>query len=139
MPDYSKTYFYKIVCNDLTIKDLYVNVKDYNYNVYKFIREHGDWQNWSMILIEQRACGSKLEAAAIEREHYGKLRATLNKCVPNQTKQECVKKYDEQNKEAIRAYKNEKHTCECGGCYTNASKARHFRSIKHQQYNPQEI
>ena len=61
--NYSNTIIYKIVCNDLNIKDCYVghttdfksrkckhksvcnnaNAKEFNYYVYKFIRENGGW------------------------------------------------------------------------------------------------
>jgi len=28
-------------------------IKEYNYNVYKFIRANGNFQNWDMVLIEK--------------------------------------------------------------------------------------
>lgn len=71
--DYSKTVIYKIVCNDLTVKDIYVghstdftigkyghkfrciNEKSsfYKLKVYQIIREHGCWDNWTMVMIEE--------------------------------------------------------------------------------------
>ena len=74
--DYSKTVIYKIVCNDLEIKDYYVghttdftrrkschkcaccneNSRDYNFKVYQMIREYGGWNNWTMIEIEKFPC-----------------------------------------------------------------------------------
>ena len=70
--DYSKCIIYKIVCNDFNIKDLYVghttdlvkrrshhkclcnspDSKEYNFKVYKTIRDNGGWDNWSVIVIE---------------------------------------------------------------------------------------
>ena len=70
--NYQKVIIYKLVCNDLSIKDLYVgyttdftsrkrshknrslnpNDSKHNLKVYKMIRENGDWNNWSMIEIE---------------------------------------------------------------------------------------
>ena len=60
--NYKKVIIYKLVCNDLLITDLYVghtknhclnpNDPKYNLKVYKIIRENGDWNNWSMIEIE---------------------------------------------------------------------------------------
>ena len=67
--NYSKTVIYKIICNDNYIKDVYVGHtvdltrrryehkcscinekrKSYNYKLYKFIRENGGWNNWTMI------------------------------------------------------------------------------------------
>ena len=65
--NYTKTHFYKLVCNDLNIKDCYVghtiNFKNrksahkrtcYNENdkthydkpLYKFIRQNGDWEKF---------------------------------------------------------------------------------------------
>ena len=63
--DYSNTLFYKIVCNDLNIKECYVghttsfrkrktvhkntcnnpNVECHNMPLYKFIRANGGWDN----------------------------------------------------------------------------------------------
>jgi hypothetical protein len=56
-----------------------------------------------------------------------------------------IKKYREQNKDKItnqkkeyreqnKEYINKKFSCECGGCYTNVNKAKHLKSIKHQNY-----
>jgi hypothetical protein len=70
--NYSKNIIYKLVCNDLTIKECYVghttdftrrksehkrtcnneNGEYYNTKVYKTIRENGGWICWTMIEIE---------------------------------------------------------------------------------------
>ena len=64
--DYNNTTIYKIVCTDLSNKDIYVGhttqfikrksshkhncnnpiSKFYNLKVYKTIRENGGWENW---------------------------------------------------------------------------------------------
>ena len=74
--DYNNTIIYKIVCNNLDIKDVYVghttdftkrkhqhkhicnnvNSKSHNFKVYNSIRENGGWDNWSMIEIEKFEC-----------------------------------------------------------------------------------
>ena len=79
--DYSKTVFYKIACNDLSIKDCYVgHTTDftkrksvhksrcvcesqpmYHLTVYTFIREFGGWENWSVVPIEEHNCSSMVE------------------------------------------------------------------------------
>ena len=148
--DYSKTVIYKIVCNDLNVKDLYVgsttdfrkrksnhktncnnvNLKEYKYNVYQFIRDHGNWENWTVVLVEKYPCDTSLEKLKRERYWYETLGATLNKQVPNQTQQESSKQYKIKNKEII----NQKHECECGKTYTQSNKQRHFKSNKHQKY-----
>jgi hypothetical protein len=110
--NYSKTIMYKIVCNNLEIKDCYVGhttdfirrkaehkyncnnekKKDYNYKVYQFIRENEGWDNWSMIMIEKYCCSSLLEATKRERELYEELQGTLNSYTPSRNKKEY---YDE--------------------------------------------
>jgi hypothetical protein len=116
--DYSKTIFYRIVCNDLNIKDCYIGhttnfikrkqchksecnnelSKLYNYKVYKFIRENGGWNNWSMIMIEQISCENFNEACKLERKFLEELNATLNNNIPSRTKKE----YKEDNKDKIK-------------------------------------
>ncbi len=85
--NYQNTIIYKIVCNDLNIKDLYVghttdfkrrksehkkkvgNINDdksYNFKVYKTIRDNGGWDNWSMIEIEKYPCNDSKKATARE-------------------------------------------------------------------------
>jgi hypothetical protein len=152
--DYSKTVIYKIVCNDLTVKDLYVgsttdfrkrktrhksncnnvNAKEYKYNVYQFIRDHGNWENWTMVLVEKYPCETSLERQKRERYWYEILGATLNKQVPNQTQQESKKQYRIENKKTIYEKQNQKHECDCGGKYTQQNKQRHLNSNKHQKY-----
>jgi len=106
--DYSNTIIYKIVCNDLSVTEIYIghttkfrqrkchhksacissNSKDYNYPLYKFIREHNGWENFSMIEIEKYACNDGNEARARERFYFDLLNANLNKVRPLTTKEE---------------------------------------------------
>jgi hypothetical protein len=96
--DYSKTVIYKIVCNDFSIKDLYVGSttdfrkrksqhkascivpenKKYNFKVYEFIRNNGNWENWTMVEIEKYPCKDGNEARSREQYYKVKLNATLN-------------------------------------------------------------
>jgi len=86
--DYSKTIIYKLCCKDTTILDIYIghttnftqrknqhktsccneNDKKYNQYVYQFIRDNGDWNNWSMIQIQEHNLKNKREAESTE--HY---------------------------------------------------------------------
>ena len=104
--DYSNAYFYKIVCKDLSITDLYVGhttdfasrtrqhksacnyAKGLHYNlyIYKFIRDNGGWDNFDMILLDKIPCSDKLEATKIERKYMEDLNATLNKHIPSRNK-----------------------------------------------------
>lgn len=121
--DYSKTHFYKIISDNLNIKDCYVghttnfanrkshhkktcnnpNDKNYNISVYSFIREHGGWNAWRMILIETKQCDNKLEALKWERRYIEELNANLNIKIPTRTNKE----YYEDNKETIRQWNKE--------------------------------
>ena len=153
--NYENTYFYKIVCNDLTITDCYVghttdfrsrksshksrcineNNKSYNLKVYKFIRDNGGWINWSMVLIEQISCDNSLDAHKRERELYEVMKATLNKQIPNQTSQEYneehknhYKQYYELHKDYYKEYYKEKISCSVCSCITSK-----HNLLKHQQ------
>jgi hypothetical protein len=175
--DYSKTMMYKIVSNDLNIRECYVgstteftkrkcnhksncaniNSTMYNFKVYKFIRDNGNWENWSMILIEMYPCVNHLESLQRERYWCENLNATLNSVVPSRTKLEYdsdhklqrkqytvdnkehiveqSKQYNVKNMEKIKYRKNTVLICmQCGCSYTRANKARHERSEKHQEY-----
>jgi predicted GIY-YIG superfamily endonuclease len=121
--DYSKTIIYKIVCNDLTIKDVYVgyttdftkrkwghktacnnvNNKSHNQKVYTKIRDENGWNNWSMIEIEKYICNNSNEARTRERYWYEQLNANLNSVNPIRS----VKEYYETNIEDIKQYKKE--------------------------------
>ena len=114
--DYSKTIIYKIVCNDLNVKDLYVghttdftkrkyqhknnsineNRKHYTIQSYDFIRKNGGWCNWSMIEIEKFPCNDGNEAKARERYWVETLNSLLNSISP-------IRSYDEL-KESKKAY-----------------------------------
>ena len=182
--DYNNVQFYKIVCKDLSITDCYVghttnftkrkcnhkfcciteNDKDYNLYVYQFIRDHGNWSNWDMILIETGCYENKFEAHRRERELIEQLQSTLNKSIPTrkqkewynenkEKRQEYRQDYYNKNKEQIREnqadYRNKnkqeiyqkqnaKCSCSCGGKFTIVNKSKHENSKKHQQYMQQQ-
>jgi hypothetical protein len=120
--DYTNTIIYKIVCNDLNIKDLYIghttqfikrrylhkyscnneNSKIYGLKVYSTIRENGGWDNWSMIEVEKYNCNDSNEATARERYWYESLGSKLNMICPKRSKKE----YYENNKDKILKRRN---------------------------------
>ena len=129
--DCSKTIIYKIVCNDLTVKECYIGHtinmtkrkcehksscnneknKAHNYKIYKIIRENGGWDNWSMLLVEKFPCKDSSEACKREREVYEELDAKMNMIRPYFTQQEhkaarkqTQKKYREEHKEKHKKY-----------------------------------
>ena len=130
--DYSNTIIYKIVCNDLSVTDCYVgnttqfrqrksqhkrncsnsNSKKFNYPLYKFIREHSGWENFSMIEIEKYPCNDGNEARSRERFYFDLLNANLNKIKPLTTEDERKQikkeyKQKEECKEKDKIYREE--------------------------------
>jgi hypothetical protein len=69
----------------------------YDTKLYTTIREHGNWENWSMLQIETLEC-TKQEAHTKEREWYEKLNAELNMKLPIQSNDEREEYYKEYNK-----------------------------------------
>ena len=125
--DYSKTIIYKIVCNDLNVKDVYVGSTtnfrarknkhksccntETSYKIYDTIRDNGGWENWTMLEIEKFSCKDNNEARTRERYWLEQLQASLNIILPIATKEETKqkqkqwsKKYRVDNKEEIKQY-----------------------------------
>jgi hypothetical protein len=123
--DYSHTIIYKICCKEPNIKDIYVghttnfikrknqhkglcnNLDSNNSNpyVYQFIRNHGGWENWSMIQIEEYNLKNRREAEAKEHYWIEQLSSTLNSNNPYAMCKEAPQLYKqnwyEENKEEI--------------------------------------
>ena len=123
--DYANSSIYKLCCRDTDITDCYVGSttnfrtrksvhknnfnneknKAYNYKVYQFIREHGGWLNWDMILIEKVNVSDGNELRKEERKWIEQLNSTLNQKIPTRT----IKEYYEKNKMEKREYQKEYH------------------------------
>jgi hypothetical protein len=113
--DYANTIIYKIVCNDLSIKECYVGHttdfvrrkwshkyccktetdKKYHLKVYKIIRDNGGWENYSIIRIEKYPCKDVNEAKKKEREWFENLNSKLNSHLP-QRRQNTLEEYNKQ-------------------------------------------
>ena len=129
--DYSKTIIYKIVCDDLSVKDCYVGHttdmskrkwghksvcnneknKGHNHKIYKIIRENGGWDNWNMLLVEKFPCKDKYDACKREREVYEELDAKMNMLIPYRTQEEIKqyhKQYDQEYYQTNKEYKKQK-------------------------------
>jgi hypothetical protein len=146
--NYSNTMMYKIVSNDLNMRDCYVgstteftkrkwnhksdctnaNSKKHNLKVYKFIRDNGDWDNWSMLLIEMFPCTNHLEYWC---EH---LNATLNSVVPSRSQKE----YTVDHKEQIKQYNvdHKEHITEQQKQYREEHKeqSKQYREANREQF-----
>jgi hypothetical protein len=136
--DYSQTIIYKLCCKNPAISEIYIghttnfinrknnhktnccneNSNNYNLHVYKFIRNNGGWNNWTMIQIEIHKCNNKREAEMRERYWIETLNAELNCISPittNEEKEQQKKEWYEINKEDIlekvkQNYKENKET-----------------------------
>ena len=129
----------------------------YDNTVYRFIREHGDWQNWEMILIERYKCTDALEARKHERRFIETMHATLNSSIPTRTsqeryvenkdqvlnkskeyyvehrenKQQVHKEYYENHKDTIRDRNNTIIVCPCGSSFQKSHKWQHQKTKRH--------
>jgi lysophospholipase L1-like esterase len=123
--DYSRTVMYKIVCNDLTITELYVgstsdftrrksnhksHCKTKDLKIYTTIKANGGWDNWSMVEIEKYSCADGNEARSRERYWIEELAAKLNTKRPIVTVEETAenkKEYENTHKENKNKYNKE--------------------------------
>jgi len=178
--NYQNSVIYKICCKDPEIKDIYVgsttnfkrrmsnhksicnNEKSEKYNlpVYRFIRDTGGFENWSIVKIRDVCCKDKYDLVAEERKEFEKLDATLNSQYPRRSKKEYFKKYREENKEKerernkdyreknkekererLKDYREknkekikEKVECPCGSVISKGNLATHKKSQKHKNW-----
>jgi len=162
---YSNSVIYKLYCKDPAITDLYIGsttnfrrrkyghktccnnekLKTYNLNVYKFIRENGNWDNWDMIQIESCNVDNKRELHLREKYWIETLQSSLNKSIPTQTRKEHdeknkevlaekKKEYEKKNKEVIAKRMSIKVICICGSEVTKRQLNRHQQTKKHKKY-----
>jgi hypothetical protein len=124
MPNYSNTVIYKICCRDVNVPEIYIgstcnfinrrrqhkgaciydNNKAHNFKVYEFIRNHGGWDNWEMVMIEERSVETKLQKDRLEREWIEKLKSSLNCNIPTRTHEEWIIDNPNRIKENTKAY-----------------------------------
>lgn len=153
---------YKIYCKDETITDCYVgstdnfdrrcgehikrcnnqNSKEYNKKVYKYIRDHGGFDNFIIEPIIECDESNRYEA---EVHYFLQLNAKLNTYWPRRSKKqyyndnkehiaETKKQHYIDNRELITEKAKTKIQCDCGVSYSYNNKTQHYRSQKHQNY-----
>ena len=173
MPDFSNSLIYKIVCKDSCITEMYIgssydihdrtskhksscnNTNDDHYNtpVYKFIRKHGGWDNWTIVVLYKYPCNSKQELEEEERRAYDKFICDfvlLNGRKPYQSEEERreygnqkSKEWYQNNLEKARqsardraeANKEKNQTpekCECGLMISHGNMLTHKKNDKHK-------
>ena len=158
MVNYQNGTTYKISCKDPKISDCYVGSttshlkmksrhksncndeksKEYNYPLYRFIRDHGGIDNWEFVLLEDYPCRTKKQLNIRERFWVEQLNATLNGGHYQQNDRlkisEKNKKYREKYKEKLKQKAKEKIECPCGSVVCRGGLAKHKRSQKHQEW-----
>ena len=147
--DYSNTIIYKIICKDQLITDTYVgyttnfvqrkhahkqtcnNVKSQSFNLklYKTIREHGNWSNWLMTVVNIYNCKNILEVRQKEYEYIVSLNATLNEI-------EHISNPKPIQVSSINNTIDNTNKYKCSHCNINCSKKSHYddhiNTIKHK-------
>jgi hypothetical protein len=130
--DYSKGFIYKLCCLDVSVKEIYVGSstnfkqrkkshktdcnnekkKVYNSYKYKYIRDNGGWDNWTMIELHKFPCNDKRELECEENRVMIELQSQLNSKKAYRTEEEkkiqskeCCKKYNEEHKEELKIKK----------------------------------
>ena len=158
-----KGYIYKLCCKDLTITDIYIGstrnfarrkarhksscntekIKEYNYNVYKFIRANGGWINWDMVLIEKGEFEETIDLHKRERYWIETLGANLNTSIPTRTQKELYqlqkedkKQYYLDNRERIFERINRNVVCEdCNKEMKNTNMSYHTNKLCRGNHN----
>ena len=157
MVNYGKSMIYKLCCKDTSITDIYIGSttnfnrrkqqhktscncitsKKYNRKVYKFIREHGGFENWDIILIENVKVETKRELEKEERRVMEELKPSLNSIKSFLDDEERrIKRNQISSKYNIKTqdkYK-QKFNCDCGGKYTYKSSSIHNKTKKHLDF-----
>jgi hypothetical protein len=91
-------------------------------------------------LIRTHECVNRVQAGRTRAQHYIDNRAELleRQTAYNAAHVEEIREYNAEYRAAnaaeIRAQKNEKHTCDCGGCFTSINKAKHIKTAKHKAW-----
>ena len=129
--------------------------KEYNYPLYRYIRENGGFDNFEMTIIDSGECEEKLQRFVLEQlyiDKYG-LDNLLNRKNAYTTKEaereraikyakeyrethkkkisDNAKKFREKHKVKISLDRKEKMLCECGIIITKVDKAKHYRTQLH--------
>ena len=123
MVQYNKSIIYKLCCRNANITEIYIGSttnfrrrksghkttcnngkhKAYNFEVYKFIRDNGGFENWDMIEIEKVNATDKKDLEKNERRVIDELKPILNCRIPGRTKKE----YYAENADKFKEHKKE--------------------------------
>jgi hypothetical protein len=147
--DYSNTIIYKIFCKDPSIKEIYIghttnfvtrksahktSCKNSNIYIYRYIRAHGGWDNWKILMLDDIDCKNYEEARKAEQSYIDQYNSELNS-----TNAYCVKdkeeKTDKEHNENEYTYKEPTiYNCELCAfeCIKKSNYNRHLTTLKHK-------
>ena len=147
----SKSMIYKIVCKDLSIKDVFVystlNLlskitahKHWDRNpehqkiedrlMYSTVAANGSFSNWDIIWIENYPCSNPHELRARVRHWVEQLNANLNRIIQDKNTPAPQPKLP-----LLTITEDEKHgSCLCGSKAKDFKQKWHVTSIQHQNY-----
>ena len=77
--------------------------QNYNFKIYKMIRDNGGWEMFKMIIIKEYPCNNKIELLLEEDKIMIELKSNMNEHRASRTR----KQYREDNKEQIKQYKED--------------------------------
>jgi hypothetical protein len=153
--DYSNTIIYKIFCKDPSIKEIYIghttnfvtrksshkaSCKNSNSYIYRYIRAHGEWDNWKIIILDDIDCKNYEEARKTEQsyidEYNNNSELNSNNAYSVKDKEETTEKEYNENKYTYKEYKEQTiYTCECCDykCSRKEHLNKHFATQKHSK------
>ena len=100
--------------------------KGFYYTGFKML----DYPDAYIELVEKHPCLCREELERFEGQHIRAEPNAVNRFIAGRTRAE----HYLDNIELIKANKNQKHACPCGGKYTTGNQAVHFKTKKHQAY-----
>ncbi len=115
--------YHKYSCND-------ANSKEYNFKVYKYIRENKGFENWKFEILVEKEFENKKALIIREKECINQLKPALNSNNAYRTEEE----FKLQTKEHSAKRFATKINCACGGKTDKMNKSKHEKSKKHQKY-----
>ena len=143
-----RQYSHKKCCNNK-------NVNGYNYKLYDMIRSNGGWEMFSMVLIHNFPCNSKLEACKEEDKVIREIKANMNtnnavfynekynKEYYLKTREQQIERsklWYEENKDLSKKYyiENKEHICNIQKDYRDKNKQRinsKYEEVKQNKFS----
>jgi hypothetical protein len=148
--DYSNTIIYKIFCKDPSIKEIYIghttnfvtrksahktNCKNSNSYIYRYIRAHGEWDNWKIIILNDIDCKNYEEARKAEQSYIDEYNSELNSTNAYCIKDKEEKTEKEYNEKEYTYKEQKKYNCECCNykCSSKCNLNKHLATLKHKK------